>query len=116
VPMVNQEQIDGSNLLNDRGKRWIFMTIGHLKAGVTPAQAAADLNSIGSYLERTYPKDHGQMTLSDRQIGLDRQDWAADHCPGRIARRANCHMCRPGHFFARCRARTGTIASQQFRL
>src|SRR6266850_1801402 len=70
VPMVNQEQIDGSNLLNDRGKRWIFMTIGHLKAGVTPAQAAADLNSIGSYQERTYPKDHGQMTFKLGRPGL----------------------------------------------
>src|SRR6266481_2363119 len=70
VPMVNQEQIDGSNLLNDRGKRWIFMTIGHLKAGVSPAQAAADLNSIGSYLERTYPKDHGQMTFKLGRPGL----------------------------------------------
>jgi hypothetical protein len=32
------------------------MSIGHLKAGVTPQQAIGDLNSIGSYLEKTYPK------------------------------------------------------------
>ena len=31
--------------------------MGHLKPGVTPEQAAADLNSIGAYLEKTYPKD-----------------------------------------------------------
>src|SRR6202047_2236453 len=35
VPIVNQEQVDGENLLNARGKRWVFMTMGHLKAGVT---------------------------------------------------------------------------------
>ena len=29
------------------------MTLGHLKPGVTPAQAVADLNSIGAYLEKT---------------------------------------------------------------
>jgi predicted permease len=63
VPMVNEEQIEGSNFLNARGTRWVFMTMGHLKSGVTPHQAVADLNSIGSYLEKAYPKDHGQMTF-----------------------------------------------------
>jgi predicted permease len=60
---VNAGQIDESNDLNVRGNRWVFMTIGHLKAGVTPAQAIADLNSIGAYLEKTYPKDDGKMTF-----------------------------------------------------
>ena len=64
VPMVNHEQVGGENVLNSRGNRWIFMVIGHLKAGVTAAQAIADLNSIGSYLEKTYPKDDGQMTFT----------------------------------------------------
>ena len=62
VPMANR--VDGGNLLNGRGNRWIFEAIGHLKAGVTPAQANADLNSIGSYLEKTYPKDDGQMSFA----------------------------------------------------
>jgi predicted permease len=64
VPLVNQEQVEGENDLNARGKRFIFMTMGHLKPGVTPAQAIADLNSIGSYLERTYPKDDEQRTFT----------------------------------------------------
>jgi predicted permease len=64
VPIVNQEQVEGENDLNERGKRWVFMTLGHLKAGVTPAQATADLNSIGSYLEKTYPKDDDQRTFT----------------------------------------------------
>ncbi len=63
VPMVNREQVAGENDLNARGSRWIFMALGHLKAGVTPQQAIADLNSIGSYLEKTYPKDDAKCAF-----------------------------------------------------
>ena len=62
VPMVNRE--DGPGFLNNRGQRNIFMVLGHVKAGVTPAQAIADLNSVGAYLEKTYPKDDAYMTYS----------------------------------------------------
>jgi len=56
VPMVDQDQVQGLAVLNDRGQRDIYMVLGHVKAGVTPSQAIADLNSVGSYLEKTYPK------------------------------------------------------------
>ena len=62
VPIVNQEQVEGWNGLNERGNRWVG-PVGHLKAGVTPAQAIADLNSIGSDLEKNYPKDDAKMTF-----------------------------------------------------
>ena len=52
----------------------LLMVLGHLKPGVTPAQAVADLNSIGAYLEKTYPKDDGQMTFSLTRPGLA-GDW-----------------------------------------
>ena len=74
VPLVNQEQIEGVNVLNARGNRGILMVLGHLRPGVTPAQAIADLNSIGSYLEKTYPKEDGQMTFSLTRPGLT-GDW-----------------------------------------
>ncbi len=74
VPLVNQEQVEGLSVLNARGNRGILMVLGHLKAGVTPSQAVADLNSIGSYLEKTYPKDDGQMTFSLTRPGLA-GDW-----------------------------------------
>ena len=64
LPMVNEEQVEGRNFLNARGIPWIYLALGHLKAGVTPEQAVADLNSIGSYLKTTYPKEHGQMAYS----------------------------------------------------
>ena len=67
---VSIVQVGGGNSLNERGNRWIFETIGHLKAGVTPAQANAELNSIGSYLEKIYPKDDGQMTFALARPGL----------------------------------------------
>jgi predicted permease len=64
VPIVNQEQVEGENDLNERGKRWIFSVMGHLKAGVTPAQAVADLNSIGAVLEKSYSKDDNDMSFT----------------------------------------------------
>jgi len=74
VPIVNQEQVEGVNVLNERGNHVMLMVLGHLKAGVTPAQAVADLNSIGSDLEKTYPKDDGHMTFSLIRPGLT-GDW-----------------------------------------
>jgi predicted permease len=70
VPIVNKEQLDGEDILNARRKRSILMVLGHLKAGVTPAQAIADLNSIGSYLEKTYPKDDTNLTFTLTRPGL----------------------------------------------
>jgi predicted permease len=74
VPLVNQEQVEGENVLEARGNRRLLMVLGHLKAGVTPAQAVADLNSVGSYLEKTYPKDDGHMTFTLARPGLA-GDW-----------------------------------------
>jgi len=62
VPIVEQEQVEGWSVLNARGDRHVT-PLGHLKTGVTPAQAIADLNSIGSDLEKNYPKDDGQMSF-----------------------------------------------------
>jgi predicted permease len=66
VPIINQDQ----SLLNARGNRWVSEVIGHLKAGVTPAQAVADLNSIGSDLEKRYPKENDQMSFTLEHAGL----------------------------------------------
>jgi len=69
VPIVEDHLLGGDDL-NARGNRWIFETMGHLKAGVTPAQAAADLNSIGADLQKTYPKDVGKMSFVLRSPSL----------------------------------------------
>src|ERR1035437_6486489 len=70
VPIVDQEQVQGVAVLSDRGTRDIFMVLGHLKAGVSPAQAIGDLNSVGSFLERNYPKDDANMNYSLARPGL----------------------------------------------
>ena len=57
IPIVNHDLIEGVKSLNTRNRRWLFQVMGHLKPGVTPAQAIADLNSIGHWLEAAYPKD-----------------------------------------------------------
>jgi predicted permease len=66
VPIANKEQVD----LSARGNRWVSEVLGHLKAGVSPAQAVADLNSIGSDLEKSYPKEDGQMSFALARAGL----------------------------------------------
>ncbi len=76
VPLINQEQVEGANVMNERGNHFLLMILGHLKAGVTPAQAIADLNSIGTNLEKTYPKDDGNMTFTLTRPGLT-GDWLA---------------------------------------
>jgi predicted permease len=74
VPMVNKEQLDGEEILNTRAKTGVLMALGHLKAGVTPAQAVSDLNAIGAYLEKTYPKNDAKMVFSLAHPGLA-GDW-----------------------------------------
>jgi predicted permease len=79
LPMVNQEQIEGRNILAARDIPWIYLALGHLKAGVTPAQAISDLNSIGSYLEKNYPKEHGRVRFS-----LSRPSLYGDYLGSRV--------------------------------
>ena len=70
MPIVNQAQVDGENLLDARGSQLIFETVGHLKPGVTPAQAVADVSAVGAYLEKTYPKEFSQKSFSLARPGL----------------------------------------------
>jgi predicted permease len=64
VPIVNQAQISGTDLLHARNVRWIFQLVGHLKPGVTPEQATADVNAIGSWVTQTYAKEAGTVQYS----------------------------------------------------
>jgi predicted permease len=70
VPIVNQEQVEGQNSLNARAAPSLLMTVGHLKAGVTPQQAIGDLNSIGSYLEKAYPQIEAKTRFGLARPGL----------------------------------------------
>jgi predicted permease len=70
VPIVNHEQLSGDKILNGRGIRWLFEMVGHLKPGVTPAQATADLNSVDSYLKQSYPKEEDNASYTLARPGL----------------------------------------------
>jgi hypothetical protein len=70
VPFADQEEITGKNDLENRMRQTVFMTLGHLNKGVTLEQATADLNSIGPYLEETYPREHGTTTFKLARPGL----------------------------------------------
>ena len=74
VPIVNHD-IDGGTQLNDRRSHWVFMTMGHLKSGVTPGQAVADLNSIGQDLLRKYRPVGPPADLRSRILVPERAAW-----------------------------------------
>jgi predicted permease len=69
VPLVDTEQVAGVSDLEDREARGTWL-VGHLKAGITPNQATSDLQSIAAYLEKSYPKDDGQIGFSLVRPGL----------------------------------------------
>jgi predicted permease len=69
VPLVDQGQVDGWSGLKSRGNRGMEL-LGHLKAGVTPAQATADLNLVAAYLKKAYPKEDDGMSFKLARPGL----------------------------------------------
>jgi predicted permease len=71
MPIVNQEQVNPEALLDARGNTHVvFETFGHLKPGVTSAQAVADVNAVGAYLGKTYPKEFAQENSTVGRVGL----------------------------------------------
>ena len=60
IPMVNEEQVEGSDYLHSRTSIAVTV-IGRLKPGVTPRQATENLNAIAAELAKEYPQtDDGQ--------------------------------------------------------
>jgi predicted permease len=69
APIVNQQQIEGSNSLDSRGARSLWL-VGRLKAGKTPAQATAELSSIAPILARAYPNEDDGIRFHLARPGL----------------------------------------------
>jgi predicted permease len=69
VPLLNEPQIEGGSDLDSRAARNMWL-VGHLRGGVTPAQATADLNSIATSLARTYPKEDEDISFALARPGL----------------------------------------------
>ena len=70
LPIVNQDQVRGDSELNKRGSRGLIQVLGHLKAGVAPAQAIADLDRVGAGLEKAYPKENTHEEFALGRAGL----------------------------------------------
>ena len=70
APLVDLPQFAaGWNPLHDRSER-IPAVIGHLKPGVTPEQATADLNTIAASLAKAYPKEDTGLKFDLARPGL----------------------------------------------
>lgn len=70
VLLGEYERLDGVNHLDVRARQILFMTLGRLKPGVTPEQAAQDLDAVGLYLQKTYPAEHGATAFRLARPGL----------------------------------------------
>ena len=57
MPIVNEEQMGAPSLNTRATEHAVFEALGHLKPGVTPAQAVADVGAVNTYLEKTYPRE-----------------------------------------------------------
>jgi len=109
LPIVNQEQIEGTNLLNARGRSGIFITMGHLKAGVTPGTGCCRCQ-----LDQRRPgKDLSQRPSSQHlSVGASKSCWRLPRPPGpRISNRldgaggfnSTGRVCQPGKPVCRTR-------------
>jgi predicted permease len=70
VPIVDQEQLGGASLDLRTTEDGVFAVLGHLKPGVTPAQAVADAEAVGTYLEKTYPRQFAHKSTVLARGGL----------------------------------------------
>src|SRR3984885_1450580 len=56
MPIVNEEQTGAPSLATRATEHGVFEVLGHLKPGVTTAQAMTDVDGVNGYLEKTYPR------------------------------------------------------------
>jgi len=69
IPIVEQPTVEGQNGIQYRGNHSPFV-VGRLKPGVTATEAAADLNTIGAWLSKTYPSDDEGVKFTLARPGL----------------------------------------------
>ena len=56
MPIVNEEQTGAPSLSTRATEHGVFEALGHLKPGVTTAQAMTDVDGVTGYLEKAYPR------------------------------------------------------------
>ncbi|MGA7343191.1 MAG: ABC transporter permease [Terracidiphilus sp.] len=69
IPLVEQPTVEGYSELVQRGNHSAWV-VGRLKPGITPGQAAADLNTLAAWLSKTYPSDDEGVNFTLARPGL----------------------------------------------
>jgi predicted permease len=69
IPLVEQPTVEGNDSLQYRGNHSMWVA-GHLRPGITPAAAVADLNGVASWLAKTYPTDDDGLKFTLARPGL----------------------------------------------
>jgi predicted permease len=69
IPIVEQPAIEGYDELTQRGNHNGFV-VGKVKPGVSATQATEDLNTVGKWLEKTYPADDESVKFTLARPGL----------------------------------------------
>jgi predicted permease len=69
IPIVEEPTVMSINSLQNRSEHNLWV-MGRLKPGVTQAEAAADLNALGSWLSKTYPADDDGIKFTLGSPGL----------------------------------------------
>ena len=69
IPQLDEPMVQGRDNLQYRGDHSSFI-VGRLKPGVTPAEATADLNALGAWLAKAYPRDDDGVKFTLARPGL----------------------------------------------
>ncbi len=69
IPLVDSPMVLGQNGLQYRGNHSGYV-VGRLKPGVTSQGAAADLNTLATWLSKTYPRDDDGVKFTLARPGL----------------------------------------------
>jgi predicted permease len=70
MPIVEQEVVGGNSLTDRANTQALFETFGHLKPGVTPEQAEADVNRVAAELAKAYPREFEAKHMVVARTGL----------------------------------------------
>ena len=70
LPVVEQEVIGGNSITDRANTAALFETFGHLKPGVTPKQAEADVNRVAEELAKAYPREFEGKHMVVGRTGL----------------------------------------------